>query len=231
MCISMHACVSAFAKKHSLIKYCIMLFFIHISVFIHTILAHCSYSISVILSILFIVIPISLTLLLSVWLSFSVSLISLFCLSLILCQSFLYLSHSLALFLVVRPSILNHFSLSLSDFLPILSPAARNKRRRQRYVEKNGRCNVQHGNMRETYRYLTDIFTTLVDLNWRCSLFVFVMAYAVTWLFFGAIWYLIAYCRYLHHTLTHSQGCICTYTCIRYLANTCSFTCSHKKKL
>ncbi|XP_051557664.1 G protein-activated inward rectifier potassium channel 3-like [Myxocyprinus asiaticus] len=72
---------------------------------------------------------------------------------------------------------------------------ARNKRKRQRYVEKNGRCNVQHGNMRKTYRYLTDIFTTLVDLNWRCSLFVFVMAYAVTWLFFGAIWYLIAYCR------------------------------------
>ncbi|XP_035286955.1 G protein-activated inward rectifier potassium channel 3 [Anguilla anguilla] len=71
----------------------------------------------------------------------------------------------------------------------------RSKRRRQRYVEKNGRCNVSHGNMRETYRYLTDIFTTLVDLNWRCSLFVFVMAYAVTWLFFGAIWYLIAYCR------------------------------------
>lgn len=69
------------------------------------------------------------------------------------------------------------------------------KRKRQRLVEKNGRCNVQHGNMRETYRYLTDIFTTLVDLNWRCSLFVFVMAYAVTWLFFGAIWYLIAYCR------------------------------------
>ncbi|KAJ0012326.1 hypothetical protein NQD34_013301 [Periophthalmus magnuspinnatus] len=72
---------------------------------------------------------------------------------------------------------------------------ARARRRRQRYVEKNGRCNVQHGNMRKTYRYLTDIFTTLVDLNWRCSLFVFVMAYAVTWLFFGAIWYLIAYCR------------------------------------
>ncbi|XP_028833696.1 G protein-activated inward rectifier potassium channel 3 [Denticeps clupeoides] len=71
----------------------------------------------------------------------------------------------------------------------------RSRRKRQRYVEKNGRCNVQHGNMRETYRYLTDIFTTLVDLNWRCSLFVFVMAYAVTWLFFGAIWYLIAYCR------------------------------------
>lgn len=77
---------------------------------------------------------------------------------------------------------------------PLSSPA-RARRKRQRYVEKNGRCNVQHGNMRKTYRYLTDIFTTLVDLNWRCSLFVFVMAYAVTWLFFGAIWYLIAYWR------------------------------------
>lgn len=82
----------------------------------------------------------------------------------------------------------------LAPHHPISSPA-RARRKRQRYVEKNGRCNVQHGNMQETYRYLTDIFTTLVDLNWRCSLFVFVMAYAVTWLFFGAIWYLIAYCR------------------------------------
>ncbi|CAI9619310.1 unnamed protein product, partial [Staurois parvus] len=44
--------------------------------------------------------------------------------------------------------------------------ADRKLRRRQRYVEKDGRCNVQHGNVRETYRYLTDIFTTLVDLKW-----------------------------------------------------------------
>ncbi|XP_010141213.1 PREDICTED: G protein-activated inward rectifier potassium channel 3-like, partial [Buceros rhinoceros silvestris] len=56
-------------------------------------------------------------------------------------------------------------------------------------------CNVQHGNVRETYRYLTDIFTTLVDLKWRFSLLVFILAYAVTWLFFGLIWWFIAYCR------------------------------------
>ncbi|NXY80605.1 KCNJ9 protein, partial [Glareola pratincola] len=66
---------------------------------------------------------------------------------------------------------------------------------RQRYVEKDGKCNVQHGNVRETYRYLTDIFTTLVDLKWRFSLLVFILAYAVTWLFFGLIWWFIAYCR------------------------------------
>lgn len=96
------------------------------------------------------------------------------------------------MFSVSKISFCNHAVPSLFSSLASL---ARARRKRQRYVEKNGRCNVQHGNMQETYRYLTDIFTTLVDLNWRCSLFVFVMAYAVTWLFFGAIWYLIAYCR------------------------------------
>uniref|UniRef100_A0A8B9G6K7 Potassium inwardly rectifying channel subfamily J member 9 n=1 Tax=Amazona collaria TaxID=241587 RepID=A0A8B9G6K7_9PSIT len=74
-------------------------------------------------------------------------------------------------------------------------PAPPRRRRRQRYVEKDGKCNVQHGNVRETYRYLTDIFTTLVDLKWRFSLLVFILAYAVTWLFFGLIWWFIAYCR------------------------------------
>ncbi|XP_048339125.1 G protein-activated inward rectifier potassium channel 3-like [Sphaerodactylus townsendi] len=69
------------------------------------------------------------------------------------------------------------------------------KKGRQRYVEKDGKCNVQHGNVRETYRYLTDIFTTLVDLKWRFSLLVFILAYAITWLFFGLIWWFIAYCR------------------------------------
>ncbi|CAJ0926223.1 unnamed protein product [Ranitomeya imitator] len=57
------------------------------------------------------------------------------------------------------------------------------KRRRQRYVEKDGKCNVHHGNVRETYRYLTDIFTTLVDLKWRFNLLVFTMVYTITWIF------------------------------------------------
>ncbi|KAM4651967.1 G protein-activated inward rectifier potassium channel 4-like [Discoglossus pictus] len=68
-------------------------------------------------------------------------------------------------------------------------------RRRQRYVEKDGKCNVHHGNVRERYRYLTDIFTTLVDLKWRFNLLVFTMVYTITWIFFGFIWWLIAYIR------------------------------------
>lgn len=79
-------------------------------------------------------------------------------------------------------------------FSPVSEEPPR-RRGRQRYVEKDGRCNVQQGNVRETYRYLTDLFTTLVDLQWRLSLLFFVLAYALTWLFFGAIWWLIAYGR------------------------------------
>ncbi|NXU50444.1 KCNJ9 protein, partial [Turnix velox] len=67
--------------------------------------------------------------------------------------------------------------------------------RRQRYVEKDGRCNVQQGNVREPSRYLSDLFTTLVDLRWRLSLLVFILAYGLTWLLFGLVWWLIAYRR------------------------------------
>ncbi|XP_028836334.1 G protein-activated inward rectifier potassium channel 4 [Denticeps clupeoides] len=74
-------------------------------------------------------------------------------------------------------------------------PPSSLKKRRQRYVEKDGKCNVHHGNVRETYRYLTDIFTTLVDLKWRFNLLVFTLVYTTTWVFFGLIWWLIAYIR------------------------------------
>uniref|UniRef100_A0A8C4R722 Potassium inwardly rectifying channel subfamily J member 9 n=1 Tax=Eptatretus burgeri TaxID=7764 RepID=A0A8C4R722_EPTBU len=69
------------------------------------------------------------------------------------------------------------------------------RQRRQRYVQKDGKCNVQHGNMRETYRYFSDLFTTLVDLKWRFNLLIFTLAYTLTWLIFGLLWWLIAYVR------------------------------------
>ncbi|XP_073177115.1 G protein-activated inward rectifier potassium channel 4 isoform X3 [Lepidochelys kempii] len=86
------------------------------------------------------------------------------------------------------------------DYVPIATDrtrllAAEMKKPRQRYMEKSGKCNVHHGNVHETYRYLSDLFTTLVDLKWRFNLLVFTMVYTVTWLFFGFIWWLIAYIR------------------------------------
>ncbi|XP_019753082.1 G protein-activated inward rectifier potassium channel 1 [Hippocampus comes] len=73
-------------------------------------------------------------------------------------------------------------------------PAA--KKKRQRFVEKNGRCNVQHGNLGgETSRYLSDLFTTLVDLKWRWNLLIFILTYTVAWLVMASMWWVIAYIR------------------------------------
>ncbi|XP_064158619.1 G protein-activated inward rectifier potassium channel 4 [Anguilla rostrata] len=69
------------------------------------------------------------------------------------------------------------------------------KKVRQRYVQKDGKCNVHHGNVQETYRYLSDLFTTLVDLRWRFSFLIFTLVYVVNWLFFGLLWWLIALIR------------------------------------
>ncbi|XP_061561779.1 LOW QUALITY PROTEIN: G protein-activated inward rectifier potassium channel 1-like [Phycodurus eques] len=70
------------------------------------------------------------------------------------------------------------------------------RRKRQRFVEKNGRCNVQHGNLGgETSRYISDLFTTLVDLKWRWNLLIFILTYTVAWLVMASMWWLIAYIR------------------------------------
>lgn len=81
-------------------------------------------------------------------------------------------------------------------------PAPEKKKKRQRFVDKNGRCNVQHGNLGgETSRYLSDLFTTLVDLKWRWNLFIFILTYTVAWLFMAFMWWIIAYIRGdLHRT-------------------------------
>lgn len=70
------------------------------------------------------------------------------------------------------------------------------KKKRQRFVEKNGRCNVQHGNLGgETSRYLSDLFTTLVDLKWRWNLLIFILTYTIAWLVMASMWWIIAFIR------------------------------------
>ncbi|KAK3552226.1 hypothetical protein QTP86_006018, partial [Hemibagrus guttatus] len=88
------------------------------------------------------------------------------------------------------------------DYHQVVNPArggafaAPVKKKRQRFVEKNGRCNVQHGNLGgETSRYLSDLFTTLVDLKWRWNLLIFILTYTVAWLVMAFMWWLIAYVR------------------------------------
>ncbi|XP_048368745.1 G protein-activated inward rectifier potassium channel 4-like [Sphaerodactylus townsendi] len=70
-----------------------------------------------------------------------------------------------------------------------------NKQQRQRYVTKMGKCQVNLGNIQEKKRFLSDIFTTIVDLKYRWFLFVFSMCYVITWVVFGIIYYFDAWVR------------------------------------
>ncbi|XP_055634751.1 G protein-activated inward rectifier potassium channel 3-like isoform X4 [Toxorhynchites rutilus septentrionalis] len=68
------------------------------------------------------------------------------------------------------------------------------RRIRKRVIFKQGDCNVVQGNVaKRRRRYLQDIFTTLVDIQWRWTLVVFALSFILSWLGFGIIWYLIGY--------------------------------------
>ncbi|XP_063292866.1 G protein-activated inward rectifier potassium channel 4-like [Pelobates fuscus] len=70
-----------------------------------------------------------------------------------------------------------------------------NRQTRQRYVTKDGKCRVNLGNIVEKKRFLSDIFTTIVDLKYRWFIFVFMLCYIVTWVSFAVIYFLDAVIR------------------------------------
>ncbi|XP_074057607.1 ATP-sensitive inward rectifier potassium channel 12 isoform X2 [Macrotis lagotis] len=64
---------------------------------------------------------------------------------------------------------------------------------RNRFVKKNGQCNIEFANMDDkSQRYLADMFTTCVDIRWRYMLLIFSLAFLVSWLLFGVIFWVIA---------------------------------------
>lgn len=90
---------------------------------------------------------------------------------------------------------------SLSDQDSVSSPSTTSRRRnrrssrrpRQRFVDKDGRCNVTFVNMSERgQRYLSDLFTTCVDIRWRWMLVIFTLSFILSWLLFGFVFWLIA---------------------------------------
>lgn len=62
-----------------------------------------------------------------------------------------------------------------------------------RFVKKDGHCNVQFVNVSEkSQRYLADIFTTCVDIRWRWMFVIFCLAFILSWLLFGCVFWLVA---------------------------------------
>ncbi|XP_049281965.1 G protein-activated inward rectifier potassium channel 3-like isoform X2 [Anopheles funestus] len=68
------------------------------------------------------------------------------------------------------------------------------KKPRKRAVFKNGYCNVSVTKIpHQRLRFLQDIFTTLVDAQWRWTLLVFALGFVGSWLTFAGLYWLISY--------------------------------------
>uniref|UniRef100_A0A3Q2V224 Si:ch211-113j13.2 n=1 Tax=Haplochromis burtoni TaxID=8153 RepID=A0A3Q2V224_HAPBU len=82
--------------------------------------------------------------------------------------------------------------ISESNQTPTITPETREQ---LRYVAKDGKCRVNLCHISERGRFLSDIFTSFVDLQYRWFLFVFMMCYIVTWFFFAVLYFLNAFFR------------------------------------
>ncbi|XP_053288086.1 ATP-sensitive inward rectifier potassium channel 14 [Pleuronectes platessa] len=93
----------------------------------------------------------------------------------------------------VGRSCLDKDSLSSPSTISRRRARRSSRRPRQRFVGKDGRCNVTFVNMSERgQRYLSDLFTTCVDIRWRWMLVIFTLSFLLSWLLFGFAFWLIA---------------------------------------
>ncbi|XP_053546052.1 ATP-sensitive inward rectifier potassium channel 1 [Bombina bombina] len=71
----------------------------------------------------------------------------------------------------------------------------RSKRQRGRLVSKDGRCNIEFGNVEDNSKiaFFSDIWTTILDLRWRYKMTIFITAFLGSWFLFGLLWYAVAY--------------------------------------
>ncbi|XP_010897807.2 inward rectifier potassium channel 16 [Esox lucius] len=62
----------------------------------------------------------------------------------------------------------------------------------RRYIRKDGNCRVLFRHVpKEWQMYITDIFTTLVEVRWRFMFLMFALSYILSWLFFGLLYWVI----------------------------------------
>ena len=69
-----------------------------------------------------------------------------------------------------------------------------NRKNKPRLVQKCGELNINANKVPMHHRrLLSDIFNTILDIKWRWHVAIFLLSFAISWFFFAAIWYLIAY--------------------------------------
>uniref|UniRef100_A0A8C5GSH2 Inward rectifier potassium channel 16 n=1 Tax=Gouania willdenowi TaxID=441366 RepID=A0A8C5GSH2_GOUWI len=92
---------------------------------------------------------------------------------------------------IENPNMQKHYA-SVTSTEPI-SVQTEDKAKKHRYVRKEGNCNVVFRHVPEEWLlFVTDIFTTLVEIRWRVMFLIFALSYILSWLFFGILFWVIA---------------------------------------
>jgi potassium inwardly-rectifying channel subfamily J len=77
-------------------------------------------------------------------------------------------------------------------------------RKRPRLVKKCGELNVNSNKVpKRKRRLLSDIFNTILDIKWRWHIMIFLSSFTISWFFFAAIWYMIAF---VHNDIDHESS-------------------------
>merc|ERR1712142_1026480 len=70
----------------------------------------------------------------------------------------------------------------------------RKMNKKKRVVLKNGLTNVSYKNISmKRRRYVSDLYTTLLDSSWSTLVLMFTTSFYGSWLIFGGIYYIICY--------------------------------------
>ncbi|CAD6999726.1 unnamed protein product [Ceratitis capitata] len=68
------------------------------------------------------------------------------------------------------------------------------QRRHHRVIEKNGRENVSFRRIpQKSWRYVRDLVTTMIELEWKYMLTIFIGSYFLSWFFYALLNYMVAY--------------------------------------
>ena len=62
-------------------------------------------------------------------------------------------------------------------------------------MRKNGHCNIRQAAQDKREKYMSDLFTTFVDLDWFYSIALFIGFYAVIWVIFSFMYWMVAFIR------------------------------------
>ena len=109
-----------------------------------------------------------------------------------------------------KNNIDHHLNSNSVNHKALHRPSLRSK---HRLVEKDGKCNVVLENGISNWwwcsRFISDFFTTVVDMKWRYNFLMVVLGFLSSWILFGALYYGIAYGRDDFNQLNNSSHVPC----------------------